>query len=167
MHSVEQIIPDVSLATQNLWKAFLNVDEDVVGAMTKLGTIPTLSDKTMKAIEKLLCILNVPKTSLSTVKDVRTELLRAHHQVTVWDNDIVGNPDIASPENYGWEKHDKKWLPVMTKLPRAPEAVIHLVKCAVRNNANRASAAKMGCHAQTSVLVMMRRISPTTIFLAK
>ena len=47
----------------------------------------------------------------------------------VWNNDIVANPDIPSPENYGWEKHKNRWLPVMTKLPPAPDAIIHLVKC--------------------------------------
>ena len=133
------------------WRAFLNVDEDVVGEMTKLmGTAPTRSDKTMKAIEKFVCELNVPKTSLSRVKGRRWWLFRkkqaqpdrlpptqgtqpeavlhAHHQVTVWNNDIVANPDIPSPKNNGWEKQDNRWLPVMTKLPPTPEAIIHLVK---------------------------------------
>jgi len=87
----------------------------------------------------------------------------------VWNNDIVANPDIPSPQNYGWEKHDNRWLPVMTKLPPAPEAIIHLVNVAARNNvqATDASAAKTGCHAQTSVLVLMKRMSPARIFLLK
>ena len=133
------------------WKAFLNVDEDVVKEMAKLGRAPTPSDETMKAIEKFVCELYVPKTALSTVKDLRWWLfrkkqaqserlpptqgalceavLRAHYQGMVWNNDIVANPDIPSPENYGWEKHDNRWLPVMTKLPPAPEAIIYQVKC--------------------------------------
>jgi len=53
------------------WKAFLDVDEDVVREIAKLGTAPTPSDETMKAIEKFVCELYVPKTSLSTVKDLR------------------------------------------------------------------------------------------------
>ena len=57
-------------------EAFPNVDEDVVGEMTKLGTAPTPSDETMKAIEKFVCELYVPKTSLSTVKDLRWWLFR-------------------------------------------------------------------------------------------
>ena len=88
--------------------------------MAKLGKTPTPSDDTMKAIEKFVCELYVPKTSLFTVKDLRWRLfrkkqaqserlpptqgalreavLRAHYQVTVWNNDIVANPDIPSPE---------------------------------------------------------------------
>ena len=85
------------------WKAFLNDDEDIVGEMAKLGTAPTTSDETMKAIEKFVCKLYVTKKSLSTVKDLRRWLfrkkqserlpptqgalreavLRAHYQVTV------------------------------------------------------------------------------------
>ena len=133
------------------WKAFLNVDEDVVREMAKLGTTLRPSDETMKAIEKFVCELYVPNTSLTTVKDLRWWLfrkkqaqserlpptqgalhqavLRAHYQAMVWNNDVVANPDIPSPENYGWEKNDNRWLPVMTKLPPAPEAIIQLVKC--------------------------------------
>jgi len=132
-------------------KAFLNVDENVVGEMTKLGTAPTRSDKNMKAIEKCVCKLYRPKTLLSKMKGLRWWLFRkkqaqseslpptrgalreavlcAHHQVTVWNNNIVANPDIPSPKNNGWEKHDNRWLPVMTKLPPAPEVIVRLVKC--------------------------------------
>ena len=58
------------------WRAFLNVDEDVVREMAKLGTTPTPSDETMKVIEKFVCELYVPKTSLSTLKDLRWWLFR-------------------------------------------------------------------------------------------
>ena len=49
----------------------------------------------------------------------------------VWNNDVVTNPDLPSPENYGWEKKDNRWLPVITQLPQAPEAIIQLVECAL------------------------------------
>ena len=120
------------------WKAFLNVDEDVVREMAKLGTTLTPSEETIKAIEKFVCELYVPNTSLTTVKELRWLLfrkkqaqserlpptrgallqavLRAHYQAIVWDNDVVANPDIPSPENYGWEKSDNRWFPVMTRL---------------------------------------------------
>ena len=87
------------------WKAFLNVNEDFVREMAKQGTAPTISDETMKAIEKIICEFYVPKTSPSTVKylrwwlfrkkqaqskrlpptqgALREAVLRAHYQVTV------------------------------------------------------------------------------------
>lgn len=50
---------------------FLNVDEDVVREMAKLGTTLTPSEETIKAIEKFVCELYVPNTSLTTVKELR------------------------------------------------------------------------------------------------
>lgn len=58
------------------WKAFLNVDEDVVREMAKLGTTLTPSEETIKAIEKFVCELYVPNTSLTTVKELRWLLFR-------------------------------------------------------------------------------------------
>ena len=83
----------------------------------------------------------------------------------VWDNDIVTNPEISSPENYGWETHENRWLPVMTKLTPAPSFT--WLNGAPRNNvqATDAHAAKLGCHAQTSVLVIMKWMSPARILL--
>ena len=52
------------------WKSFLNVDEDVVREMTKLGTTLTPSEETIKAIEKFVCELYVPNTSLTSVKNL-------------------------------------------------------------------------------------------------
>ena len=49
----------------------VNVDGDVVREMVKLGTTQTPSHETMKAIEKLVCELYIPNTSLKTVKDLR------------------------------------------------------------------------------------------------
>ena len=46
----------------------------------------------------------------------------------------MANPDIPSPENYGWEKSDNIWFPVMTRLLPAPEAIIQLVKCGCASN---------------------------------
>jgi len=56
-------------------------------------------------------------------------ILRAHYQTMVWNNDKVPNPNIPSPENYGWKKDNDEWLPVMTTTPPAPEAIIEMVKC--------------------------------------
>ena len=52
------------------WKAFVNDNGDAVREMAKLGTTPTLTDRTMKAIEKFVCELYIPITSLKTMKDL-------------------------------------------------------------------------------------------------
>ena len=41
----------------------------------------------------------------------------------VWNNNIVPQPQLPSPDNYSWKLEDSKWLPMMTTLPPAPEAV--------------------------------------------
>ena len=98
-----------------------------------------------------MCQLYIFKTSLISVKDLRWRLfrkkqgqsenlpptlgtlrqavLRAHYQAMVWANDVVANPIMQSPEEYGWEKEEDRCIPVMTCLPPAPEAIIELVKC--------------------------------------
>ena len=60
----------------------------------------------------------------------REVVLGAHYQAMMWNNDVVANLDLLSPENYGWEKKENRWLPMMTGLPPAPEAIIQLVKFA-------------------------------------
>ena len=56
-------------------------------------------------------------------------ILRGHFQLVVWDKDTEPNPVLPSPSDYGWVMENAEWVPVMTTLPPAPEAVIELVKC--------------------------------------
>ena len=37
------------------------------------------------------------------------------------------NPDIPSPENYGWKLENGIYVPVSCELPAAPDAVVQLV----------------------------------------
>ena len=85
------------------------------------------SAETMAAIEKLIWKLYVPNTTITSVKDLT--VMRANYQAMVWNNNIVAQPQLPSPDNFGWKLEDNKWLPVITTLPPAPEAVIQLVKC--------------------------------------
>ena len=133
------------------WKTFLDAGPDVITAFTNLGTTETPTETTETAIENFVCQLYLTNTNFTKVKDARwwlfrkkqaqserlppTEaalheaVLRAHYQAMVWNNDKVANPELPSPQSYGWMMEENRWLPVMTKLPPAPDAVIHLVKC--------------------------------------
>jgi len=100
--------------------------------MTKLSTAPTPSEKTMKAIEKFVCEYYFVRSRPNqrdchqpkVVKLYYVPIIRSRGGTTIlWQTQTV-----PSPENYGWEKHDNRWLLVMTKLPPAPEAIIHLVE---------------------------------------
>ncbi|KAL9978164.1 hypothetical protein ACROYT_G015654 [Oculina patagonica] len=91
-----------------------------------------------------------PTSNLTTVKELRWSLfkkkqaesdrlpptqaalhqaiLRAHFQLMVWNKDAVPNPVLPSPRDYCWVMENGEWVPVMTTLTPAPEAIIQLVK---------------------------------------
>ena len=102
-------------------------------------------------IERFVCQLYLPRTDITTVKELRQFLfrkkqaesdrlpptqaalhqaiLRAHFQLMVWNKDTEPNHVLPSPSDYGWAMENAEWVPVMTTLSPAPEAVIELVKC--------------------------------------
>ena len=97
------------------WKAFLEADSDCVD-------LPLPS--TLAAIEKLVCLLYLPGTQISSVNELRwflfqrkeakserlpptkaalkQAILRAHYQAMVWKNDIIPNQRLPSPAGFGW-----------------------------------------------------------------
>ena len=107
------------------WKAFIEADEECFTALADLGSTVQPTPTMLSAIEKLVCQLYLPKTKISSLKDLRwllfrrkqaeserlpptqaalrEAIMRSHYQAMVWANDKVANPDLPSPENYGWE----------------------------------------------------------------
>ena len=133
-----------------------------ITALANLGASEPPSAETMAAIEKLICKLYVPNKTITIVKVLQQWLFkkkqaqsekrpptqaaleqtvtRANYQAMVWNNDIVPQPQLPSPHNFGWKWEDNKWLPVMTTLPPFPEAVIQLVKCGCARDVRPAAA---------------------------
>mgnify|MGYP000084937868 FL=1 len=133
------------------WKVFNRADEDVITALANLGTTEYPDEDTIQGVENFVCHLYQPNTSIYKVNELRWSLfkkkqaqserlqpthgalreaiLRAHYLTMVWNNDEVPNPNIPSPENYGWKKDKDEWLPVMATTPPAPDAIIGMVKC--------------------------------------
>ncbi|XP_032229946.2 uncharacterized protein LOC5505744 [Nematostella vectensis] len=133
------------------WKAFIDADQDSITALADLGTSDVPHGTTYAGIEKLVCKLYQPNTRITKVKDLRWLLFRkkqaeserlpptlaalreatkrAHYQCMVWNSDILANPELPSPSDYGWKLEADEWVPVMTSLKPAPDAVLHLVKC--------------------------------------
>ena len=141
------------IISNSCWSVFNEAHDDVIQALSQLGTSDLPSNETLEEVEKIVCQLFLSKTDicshralrwwLFTKKQARSQqlpptqaalhqaVLRAHYQLLVWNNNIVPNPVSPSPEGFGWkwERDEKAWIPVMTTLPPAPEAIIHLVKC--------------------------------------
>ena len=68
----------------------------------------------------------LPPTKVS----LRQAVLRAHYQLIIWNNDVIANPVIPSPLDYGWFLDEENSnSPVMTNNPPAPDAIMSLVKC--------------------------------------
>ena len=135
------------------WNAINEASEDIFHAISSLGTSNIPSDETVAAIEWLVCQFFLPKTDITKVSELRRWLfkkkqaqserlpptfaalyqaiLRSHYQLLVWNNDDVANPVLPSPSDFGWkwEEDEKSWTPVMTTLPPAPNAIVHLVRC--------------------------------------
>ena len=56
-------------------------------------------------------------------------ITRAHYQAKIWYNDIVANPEIPTPQDFGWNLIDGVFNEVMNTLPPAPEAITELIIC--------------------------------------
>ena len=115
------------------WKVFREAHQDVVTALADLGINLHPSTETKAAIENLVCQFYAPNTCITKVRELRwflfrkkqaqserlppTEsalheaILRAHFQAMVWNNDRVPNPDLPSPQQYGWRLEEDRWMP--------------------------------------------------------
>ena len=133
------------------WKIFQEADEETITALSNLGKGAHPTADILTGIEKLVCQVYVPNTSINSVKELRWWLFwkkqaqseslpptqealwqaikRANYQAIVWNLDNVPEPQHPPPETSGWKLEDNRWVPVMTSLPPAPEAIIQLVKC--------------------------------------
>jgi len=134
------------------WRAFQEADLGIITDLARLGTTEYPTADIMAAIERLICQVYVQNTSISTVKELRwwlfrkkqaqseklpptqaalrEAIMRDHYQLMVWNSDAVPAPQLPFRQTFGWMLEDDQWLPVMTTVPPAPEAVIiHLVKC--------------------------------------
>ena len=96
------------------WKIFTEADSSIITALAELGQAAHPNEEIVAAIEKFVCLLYQPRTSLLTVKELRWNLfkkkqaqsdrlppaqaalqqaiLRAHYQLMVWNSDRIPNP---------------------------------------------------------------------------
>ena len=153
------------------WKLLQELDsnDERVHALTLLGTDDQLPESGFAAIEAFVCKLYLPTEDLSSVADVRwwlfkkkqaqseglpptqaalrPAIMRAHYQAIIWNSDIIANPTLPDPTEFGFDLVDGHYKPVMTSLPPAPQAVLDLVKCSckkTRCTTNRCKCRKNG-----------------------
>ena len=134
-------------------KLFMKAGDDVLHALAELGVGPCPSSEVLAGCEKFMCQLfksgyesaevlrwhmfKQLKANQGVEKICPTQgsivehILRAHWQANVWAQDIVAQPKVLDPLSLGWrQQKDGSCVPVVSKFPPAPEAVVELVKCA-------------------------------------
>ena len=118
---------------------------------------------TMAAIRSVVCELYHPCTKISTVKELRWLFFRKSHAQSerliptfkkplweqifrelVWHLDTVAASYLPSVE-FGWKEEGDQWLPVMTHLLPAPEAIIVLIKCSGNKSRYRCATNRCNC----------------------
>ena len=107
------------------WKVFKNADEETIASLANLGRREPPTTSTMDATEELVCEVYVPGTTIDKVKDLwwilfqkkqaqserlpptqaalRYAIMRANYQALFWNMDNVANPELPSPEAFGWK----------------------------------------------------------------
>jgi len=127
----------------------MKADEDVICALIGLGAGVYPSPEVLSGCEKFLCQLFNSKFKalrwhtfkrlkgrqgveklFPTQRCVTEHILWAHLQASVWLQDLVASPHLLDPATLGWNQlEDGHYVPVVSQIPAAPEAVMELVKC--------------------------------------
>ena len=106
------------------WNAFEKTSEDILRALKSLGCSQRVPDENFLLLVKFVCRLYCSNSRVSTVAELRwllfkknqatsekllptrdvlhQAILRAHYPCMPWANDVIPNPDIPSPSEYGW-----------------------------------------------------------------
>ena len=106
------------------WKAFLEAEDSVLNALAKLGREEQPGTDIKVGIERLVCQLYLPRTDITTVKELRwfllrkkqaesdrlpptqaalhQAILRAHFQLMVWNKDTEPNPACLAITEQLW-----------------------------------------------------------------
>ncbi len=69
-----------------------------------------------------------PKTLPPTSAAVKYHSLRVYYQVQEWK----GMANCLSPEDWGWQVRDGKYLPKQTDKPPAPQTLLEVIRCACK-----------------------------------
>lgn len=120
-------------------------------AFKQLGLTEIPSENVMQCTEEYVCKLYSSTTSIKNVGKLRWKLfkrsqseaeklpptsdalryhiLRAHYQAMVWHHAGHAKPQLPAAYRYGWKQEGSHFVPIITSVKPAPEAVVQTVKC--------------------------------------
>jgi hypothetical protein len=156
---------------KTFWKAFMSSSNEVLRALSELGEGPISNNMhVLSILEAFICRVYIPDTVETNVGAVRwaifrtqqkeseklpptkdaliQALMRANYQAIIWNNDIVANPNLPCPKDFGWKEDRGHLIPVMTDQPPAPEAVLQLIRC----NCTKSFCATLKCKCKSNNL---------------
>ena len=128
---------------------------EIITALAHLGTSAIPSPSVVSGCEKFLCqVVSTKKDVATSAAELRWKrfknqpakqgidnipptsgtwyqhILRAHMQAHIWNQDLVLHPKFPDPCTLGWAHDaDRSFVPVLSRLPPAPTAVVELVRC--------------------------------------
>ncbi len=133
---------------------FMRTNLDILEAIAGLGEGHEPTEAVMRGCEEFLCSMFCPSgVSIGQAKRLRwclfkqlkdeqgvdklpptqgawvEHIRRAHIQCHMWLQDLVLNPSSLDPLSMGWKIQDNKYLPILSQIPPAPDAVLQLVRC--------------------------------------
>jgi hypothetical protein len=135
-------------------KTFMKAPSHIIEALSQVGFGDKPSREVIKGCEEFYCMLlsskEVSASDAATLrwkkfKNVspsqgveklpptadawRQHTLRAHLQANLWAQDTVITPQIPDPGKLGWVKEEGGFVPVLSEVQAAPEAVVELYRC--------------------------------------
>lgn len=138
-------------AKTSFWNVFSKADDDILEAVSKLGSLENFLHTDRLLIEKFICQVYVPDTNISDIGELRWWMFtkketqgenlpptraslipyvdRVRYQTIEWCRADQPYPNLPSPLNFGWELKNDHYAPVMCMLPCAPETVLQLIRC--------------------------------------
>ena len=133
------------------WNTIQKAGPRVVEAFSLLGTTDMPPDRVLQCLEEYVCKLYSSATNAKSVgklqwqlfkrsqseaeklpptsDTLRHHILRAHFQAMVWHHAGDAKPELPSPVSYGWKREATHFVPIITSVKPAPDAVVELVKC--------------------------------------
>ena len=137
--------------SEHAGKIFCNAKDEIIDAFVSMGSGNELAAEAIAGIEVFVCNLYDTTTVSSSIGDVRWKLftkkqaegenlpptkgsleqsmLRSHYISLIWRSATIPSPNLPNIADYGWKVSDGIYVPIMTNMPPAPEAVIQLIKC--------------------------------------
>lgn len=138
-----------------IWLAFPEVTSAFKDICSKPFTPVTANSEVFSKLQRFVVLLYSPTSSILTVNEARMDMFchkkqnmeclpptenallchanRAVFRASIWMTADISNPDIASPENFGWKWSHSQWQPVWLTVPETSETCrILFIRCSCK-----------------------------------